>query len=241
MPTAWESTRPRSRDGSHCFCSHPKYARPSTTAKPSQSGRPLRQNAVRPAAALAKSKDPDQDTDQRRAEQIEAQRLILQHNWSASRGDDHRLTSSTYPVLKLVNGEIKRIDEPALTALNMRLRDDYTSDADVVGAINPSTGYLDLYTRSTAANHPSGDAPRCDVDDAPVTTGSGRGPSSGAQSPAADDDDEAAQADASDDGRPPRRAEALRGRRRRSCRAIAGKRAQRSSPCNPPMPNCSRC
>jgi benzoyl-CoA 2,3-dioxygenase component B len=44
--------------------------------------------------------------------------------------DDHRLTNSTYPVLKLVNGEIGRVDEPALTALNMRLRDDYTSDCE---------------------------------------------------------------------------------------------------------------
>src|SRR6202043_1046999 len=42
--------------------------------------------------------------------------------------DDHRLEHSTYPVLKLVNGEIKRVDEPALTAINMRLRDDYTAD-----------------------------------------------------------------------------------------------------------------
>ena len=42
--------------------------------------------------------------------------------------DDHRLTNDTYPVLKLVDGEIKRVDEPALTALNMRLRDDYTAD-----------------------------------------------------------------------------------------------------------------
>ena len=41
--------------------------------------------------------------------------------------DDHRLENSTYPVLKLVDGEIKRVDEPALTALNMRLRDDYTA------------------------------------------------------------------------------------------------------------------
>jgi benzoyl-CoA 2,3-dioxygenase component B len=31
-------------------------------------------------------------------------------------------------VLKLVNGEIRRVDEPALPALNMRLRDDYTAD-----------------------------------------------------------------------------------------------------------------
>jgi len=42
--------------------------------------------------------------------------------------DDHRLEHATYPVLKMVDGEIKRVDEPALTALNMRLRDDYTND-----------------------------------------------------------------------------------------------------------------
>jgi benzoyl-CoA 2,3-dioxygenase component B len=42
--------------------------------------------------------------------------------------DDHRLENATYPVLKYVNGEIKLVDEPALTALNMRLRDDYTRD-----------------------------------------------------------------------------------------------------------------
>jgi benzoyl-CoA 2,3-dioxygenase component B len=42
--------------------------------------------------------------------------------------DDHRLAQSTYPVLKLVDGVIRRVDEPALTALNMRLRDDYTND-----------------------------------------------------------------------------------------------------------------
>ena len=42
--------------------------------------------------------------------------------------DDHKLENSTYPVLKLVDGEVKRVDEPALTAINMRLRDDYTAD-----------------------------------------------------------------------------------------------------------------
>jgi benzoyl-CoA 2,3-dioxygenase component B len=46
--------------------------------------------------------------------------------------DDHRLESVTYPVLKLVDGEIKRVDEPALPALNMRLRDDYTADCQRV-------------------------------------------------------------------------------------------------------------
>jgi benzoyl-CoA 2,3-dioxygenase component B len=42
--------------------------------------------------------------------------------------DDHRLEHATYPVLKLVDGAIKLVDEPALTALNMRLRDDYATD-----------------------------------------------------------------------------------------------------------------
>src|SRR6201995_2390226 len=42
--------------------------------------------------------------------------------------DDHRLQSTPHPGLKLVDGEIRRVDEPALTALNMRLRDDYTND-----------------------------------------------------------------------------------------------------------------
>ncbi len=42
--------------------------------------------------------------------------------------DDHRLTSSTYPVLKFIDGRIQNVDEPALTALNMRLRDDYSED-----------------------------------------------------------------------------------------------------------------
>jgi benzoyl-CoA 2,3-dioxygenase component B len=42
--------------------------------------------------------------------------------------DDHRLTADTYPVAKVVDGAIRLVDEPALTALNMRLRDAYTND-----------------------------------------------------------------------------------------------------------------
>ena len=42
--------------------------------------------------------------------------------------DDHALTGATYPVLKLVGGELRSVDEPALTAINMRLRDDYAKD-----------------------------------------------------------------------------------------------------------------
>ncbi len=42
--------------------------------------------------------------------------------------DDHLLTGATYPVLKFVDSSIKMVDEPALTAINMRLRDDYVKD-----------------------------------------------------------------------------------------------------------------
>jgi benzoyl-CoA 2,3-dioxygenase component B len=45
--------------------------------------------------------------------------------------DDHQLENSTYPVLRLVDGKIENEDSPALSALNMRLRDDYVADANM--------------------------------------------------------------------------------------------------------------
>src|SRR5262245_57745091 len=43
---------------------------------------------------------------------------------------DHVLTGDTYPVLRLRDGAIVREDVPALSALNMRLRDDFVDDAN---------------------------------------------------------------------------------------------------------------
>jgi len=43
--------------------------------------------------------------------------------------DDHALLAATYPVLRLKDGEIVREEVPALSALNMRLRDDFVADA----------------------------------------------------------------------------------------------------------------
>src|SRR6202000_2537379 len=43
--------------------------------------------------------------------------------------DDHQLTTSVYPVLRPRNGMITPENVPALSALNMRLRDDYVEDA----------------------------------------------------------------------------------------------------------------
>jgi benzoyl-CoA 2,3-epoxidase subunit B len=43
--------------------------------------------------------------------------------------DDHALLGATYPVLRLRDGRIVPEHMPALSALNMRLRDDYVTDA----------------------------------------------------------------------------------------------------------------
>ncbi|MEI8275880.1 MAG: benzoyl-CoA 2,3-epoxidase subunit BoxB [Hyphomicrobiales bacterium] len=45
--------------------------------------------------------------------------------------DDHQLESENYPVLRVVDGKIVNVDVPALSALNMRLRDDYVVDCNV--------------------------------------------------------------------------------------------------------------
>ena len=44
--------------------------------------------------------------------------------------DDHQLEGGTYPVLRLIDGKIQNQDSPALSALNMRLRDDYVVDCN---------------------------------------------------------------------------------------------------------------
>ena len=43
--------------------------------------------------------------------------------------DDHQLKNTTYAASSFVDGKIETKDVPALTAINMRLRDDYTNDA----------------------------------------------------------------------------------------------------------------
>ncbi len=43
--------------------------------------------------------------------------------------DDHMLKNATYPVTRLIDGKIVLEDVPALSGINMRLRDDYIKDA----------------------------------------------------------------------------------------------------------------
>ena len=42
---------------------------------------------------------------------------------------DHQLKDATYPIVQLVDGKIVKTEIPALSAINMRLRDDYIRDA----------------------------------------------------------------------------------------------------------------
>ncbi len=48
--------------------------------------------------------------------------------------DDHKLDRATYPVMRLIDGKVVTSEEPALSAINMRLRDDYVKDA--TGGVN---------------------------------------------------------------------------------------------------------
>lgn len=48
--------------------------------------------------------------------------------------DDHRLLDSTYPVLRGKDGAIVKDEVPALSSLNMRLRDDFVQDCQ--GGVN---------------------------------------------------------------------------------------------------------
>ena len=43
--------------------------------------------------------------------------------------DDHQLRNDTYTIRRLIDGAIQSVEVPALSAINMRLRDDYIRDA----------------------------------------------------------------------------------------------------------------
>ena len=51
--------------------------------------------------------------------------------------DDHRLNAAGYPVLRWQDGAFRKVEVPALNALNERLRDDFIADVEVgVGRLN---------------------------------------------------------------------------------------------------------
>lgn len=116
-----------------------------------------------PLRRWQKSKDPNQDSEVRRAEQIEAQRLVLQHNWSASRAAE-RVIAEREARAEAADLGVDLIDDPRAElgdgyADHRIRRDEYTAADDVLGAINPNTGQLDLYRRHLATEEESAPAP----------------------------------------------------------------------------------
>ena len=104
-----------------------------------------------PLRRWQKSKDAGQDTEARRGEQIEAQRLIVQHNWSSSRAAE-RVIAEREARAEAATLGIDLVDDPRAelgeSYVDHRIsRDEYSAGADVLGAINANTGQLDLYRR----------------------------------------------------------------------------------------------
>jgi ParB family chromosome partitioning protein len=104
-----------------------------------------------PPRRWQKSKDASQDTPQRRAEQIQAQNLVLEHNWSASRAAERviaereaRATAAALGIA-LVSDPIAEIGD---TYLDHRIsQDEFSAGDEVFGCVNANTGDLDLYRR----------------------------------------------------------------------------------------------
>lgn len=127
-----------------------------------------------------KTKDTEQDTEQRRAQQIEAQRLILQHNWTASRAAERVIAERDARAAAAALG-ITLVADPRAelgdTYLDHRTsREDYTPGDDVLGSINANTGDLDLYSRTASTqNGPFDDSMQESPTVDPTATSSDRG------------------------------------------------------------------
>lgn len=112
-----------------------------------------------PPRPWQKSRDTAQDTSQRRAEQVEAHRLVVEHKWLASRAPDRVIAERDARAQAEAMG-IALVDNVA-EVLGADYSDhrvassDHTPDMDVIGAINPNTGMLDLYRHEIAPPAPA--------------------------------------------------------------------------------------
>jgi ParB family chromosome partitioning protein len=104
-----------------------------------------------PPRRWQKSKDASQDTVQRRAEQIQAQNLILEHNWSASRAAERVIAEREARATAAALG-IALVSDPVaeigVTYLDHRVsQEEFSTGGEVFGCVNANTGDLDLYRR----------------------------------------------------------------------------------------------
>jgi ParB family chromosome partitioning protein len=114
-----------------------------------------------PVRGWQRYSDPGQDTDARRREQLEALRWFRQHSWPASRAAERVIAERDARAQATVLGVAvvadprselgddyaeRRVDRTELTAGSVE---------DVVAAINPGTGHLDLFLRVAAPPSPA--------------------------------------------------------------------------------------
>lgn len=113
-----------------------------------------------PPRRWQKTKDPLQDTEQRADEQAQALQLILDRNMSATRAAE-RVIAERDARAKAADLGIPIVDDPR-TELGEQCHQfrvaSYEDGADIIGAINPGSGSLDLYARPAtpaAVNDPA--------------------------------------------------------------------------------------
>lgn len=105
-----------------------------------------------PLRRWQKKKDPEQDSQRRRGEQLEALRLVLDRGWLPSRAAD-RVVAEREARAEAAALDVTLVDDPEAELgadyVERRIsREQFVASAEVIGAINANTGTLDLYDRT---------------------------------------------------------------------------------------------
>ncbi|MBS4730624.1 ParB/RepB/Spo0J family partition protein [Mycobacterium sp. SM1] len=108
-----------------------------------------------PPRRWQKTKDPDQLSEQRKAEQVQALQLVLERGMLATRAAE-RVIAERKARAKAAELGILLVDNPRAelgeNCHKYRIAE-YQPGTDVIGAINPGSGELDLYARPAASGH----------------------------------------------------------------------------------------
>jgi ParB family transcriptional regulator, chromosome partitioning protein len=126
-----------------------------------------------PLRRWQKTKDPEQGSDQRRAEQMQGLRLILERGMLATRAAE-RVIAERNAHAKAAELGIPVVEDPR-TELGEDCHQYRVADckpgADVIGAINPGSGALDLYARPAPASCQDAQQDKADDADVPAPAG----------------------------------------------------------------------